>query len=146
MWTCKHCGQEVESHIDECSNCGTGINWTPPTGRQKIIQSNEVKKTVLPAKDPPYSTDSTSILRFVGLAIGIIGVIAGIVVLFNSPEAPSEYSRDALSQIQNANRMVYLVVGWSQIVAGITAGVFLYVVAGIGDAVLDLWNAQQTAK
>jgi hypothetical protein len=28
-------------------------------------------------------------------------------------------------------------------VAGITTGVFLYVVAGIGEAVLYLWKAQQ---
>ncbi|HUS11035.1 MAG TPA: hypothetical protein VMZ30_11255 [Pyrinomonadaceae bacterium] len=80
------------------------------------------------------------------MAIGLIGVIAGIIVLANSPDAPSEYSRDVLSQIQHTNRMFYLVLGWSQIVGGITTGVFLYVVAGIGEAVLDLWRAQQTGK
>jgi hypothetical protein len=35
-----------------------------------------------------------------------------------------------------------LVIGCSQILAGITTGLFLYVVAGIGDAVLDSWLAR----
>jgi hypothetical protein len=146
MWTCKHCGHEVESQFDECSNCGTGINWSPPTKAQAIVETSEAPETLPTSKDPPYSTDSTAILRFLGFAIGIIGLIGGFIVLFNSPDAPSEYSTDALSKIQSANRVVYMVLGWSQIVAGITTGVFLYVVAGIGEAVLDLWKAQQAGK
>jgi hypothetical protein len=36
-----------------------------------------------------------------------------------------------------------MVLGLTHIVAGITTGVFLYVVAGIGEAVLDLESAAE---
>lgn len=39
-----------------------------------------------------------------------------------------------------ANRMTYLVLGWSQIVGGLVIGLLLYVVGGIGQVVVDVWN------
>jgi len=78
--------------------------------------------------------------------MALIGVIAGIVVLVNAPDAPSDYAKDALTEIQRTNRMVYFVLGWSQTIGGLVAGLLLYVVGGIGQAVLDLWKGQQADK
>jgi hypothetical protein len=74
------------------------------------------------------------------MLVGIIGVIAGAIVLSNSPEAPSAYATDALTDIARANRMIYLVLGWSQIIGGLVTGLLLFVVGGIGQVVVDLWN------
>jgi hypothetical protein len=79
----------------------------------------------------------------IGYAVAILGTIGGIIVLVNAPAAPSDvalqFGNDLSAQIRSANRMIYLVAGCAQIVGGITTGIFLYVVAGIGDAVLDSW-------
>jgi hypothetical protein len=77
------------------------------------------------------------------MLIGIVGVFAGGVILANSPEAPSAFRTDALTEIARANRMTYLVLGWSQIVGGIVTGLLLYVVGGIGQMVVDLWKLNQ---
>ena len=145
MWTCKHCGKEAEDKFDECWNCGCGKNWTPgePTPLQKVLEAEATSEE----KKPPFSDSATGALRVIGFLAAIAGIAGGIWVLANSPPAPSDiavrYGNDLPTQIQSANRMVYLVVGWSQIVGGITTGIFLYVVAGIGDAVLDLWAARR---
>jgi|GEM_PF-2164018 len=137
MWTCKHCGQEVETNVHECWNCGTGINWVPPTEAPVFPFEQE---TTLPPKTAPLSSDLAGALSALGIAVGIIGAFAGTVVLFNSPEAPSAYSTDPLSDIQRVNRMTYLVLGWSQIVGGLVSGLLLYVVGGIGQVVVELWD------
>jgi uncharacterized membrane protein len=151
MWTCKHCGEQVRGHFVECSSCGYVKNWSPPTETESLSPDAIVPEISSPAKTPPFSDAATGFLRILAFGIAIVGVIAGIVVLANSPTAPSDIavrfgSNDLPTQIQSANRMLYLAVGWGQIIAGITTGVFLYVVAGIGDAVLDLWTAQQSEK
>jgi hypothetical protein len=74
------------------------------------------------------------------MAVGIIGVLAGGFILANAPEAPSAYRTDALTEIARANRMTYLVLGWSQIIGGLVIGLLLFVVGGIGQMVVDLWN------
>jgi len=38
--------------------------------------------------------------------------------------------------------MTYLVLGWSQIVGGLVTGLLLHVVGGIGQVVVNLWEAQ----
>ena len=144
MWTCKHCGQEADDHYDKCWNCGCGKNWTPgePTALQKVLAA----ETASERAEPPFSGSATGALRVIAFAFAIVGIIGGIIVLTNSPNAPSDiavrFGNDLPTQIQSANRMIYLVVGWAQIIGGITTGIFLYVVAGIGDAVLDLWAAR----
>ena len=145
MWTCKHCGKEADDQYDECWNCGCGKNWTPgePTPLQNVLAAEVASSRA----KPPLSDSATGALRVIAFAFAIVGILGGIIVLTNSPNAPSEtvvrFGNDLLTQIQSANRMIYLVVGWAQIIGGITTGIFLYVVAGIGDAVLDLWAAQR---
>jgi hypothetical protein len=149
MWTCKYCSHEVaDDRLDEYPNCGTGRNWIPPTEIQSVAADSEAAETLPTSKAPPFSDTATGFLRIIAFAVAIIGVIAGIIILTNAPSAPSDIavrfrSDDLPTQIQSANRMLYSAVGWAQIIGGITTGVFLYVVAGIGDTVLDLWRAQQ---
>jgi hypothetical protein len=149
MWTCKYCSHEVaDDRLDECPNCGTGRNWIPPAETQSGTADSGVADTLPTSKAPPFSDTATGFLRIIAFAVAIIGMIAGIIILTNAPNAPSDIAvrfrtDDLPTQIQSANRMLYLVVGWAQIMGGVTTGVFLYVVAGIGDAVLDLWRAQQ---
>jgi hypothetical protein len=78
--------------------------------------------------------------------VGIIGVFAGVIILSNSPDAPSAYRTDALTEIARANRMTYLVLGWSQIIGGLVIGLLLFVVGGIGQVVVDLWNDRNASK
>jgi len=137
MWTCKHCGQEVEDNLHECWNCGTGINWVPPTDAPVFPFEQQ---TTSATESAPLSRDLATALGALGIGIALIGLIAGIIVISNSPEAPSAYSSDALTEIQRANRMTYLVLGWSQIIGGLVSGGLLYVVGGIGQVVVDLWD------
>jgi hypothetical protein len=145
MWTCKKCGKEgINDEWQECWNCGTGRDWVPPS--DWVVPTNPVaQQTTLSRKTAPLSSDLASALGALGIAVGILGVIAGSVVLFNSPEAPSAYRTDALTQIERANRMTYLVLGWSQIVGGLVTGLLLYVVGGIGQVVVELWNDRKAA-
>lgn len=87
-------------------------------------------------KTEPISRAALTFVRIAGWAIAVISVIAGIVVLVNTPE--STYIAGA-----SGVRVIYLAMGWSQIIGGIITGVLLNVVAGIGNAVLDIWNAKQ---
>lgn len=143
MWTCKHCGYENENNLHECWNCGTGKNWVPPTDAPEPVSASPEDTTTLSNKAAPFSSEAASALTAVGIAIALIGIIAGLLVLVNAPDAPSDYVKDALTEIQRTNRMVYFVVGWSQIVGGLVTGLLLHVVGGIGQAVLDLWKYQQ---
>ena len=104
-------------------------------GAQAASESVGVMPVSQPTRPAPISIEALGFLRFVGWAVAIISVIAGIVVLVNTPE--SGYTRDATGL-----RTIYLAIGWSQIIGGIITGVFLNIVAGIGRAVLDLWRAQ----
>ena len=146
MWTCKHCGYENENNLHECWNCGTGINWVPPTDAPEPVSASPEDMTTSPNRAAPLSSEAASALTAVGIGIALIGIIAGIVVLVNTPDAPSDYATDALAQIQRTNRMVYFVLGWSQIVGGLVTGLLLYVVGGIGQVVVDLWNEQQPVQ
>lgn len=133
MWICKHCGQEVESHLHECWNCGCGIDWSPPKEIELIAADGTESNGSTTAKPPPFSESETGLLRLLGFAAGGIGLIGGLITLANTPDAP-------------VLNMLYLAIGGAEIVSGVTTGTFLYVVAGIGDAVLDLWTAQQNGK
>jgi hypothetical protein len=146
MWTCKHCGYDNENNLHECWNCGTGRKWVPPTDAPAPVNASPEETTTSPNKEAPLSFEAASALTAVGIGIALIGIIAGIVVLINAPDTPSDYAKDALTDIQRTNRMVYLVLGWSQIVGGLVTGLLLYVVGGIGQAVLDLWKAQQKSS
>jgi hypothetical protein len=142
MWTCKHCGQEVENNLSECWNCGTGISWEPPTEASIPDASTTTSQTERIQKKAPLSVELTGALSAIGLVIGLIGLIGGIVVLYNAPSAPSSYASDKLSDIQGTNRVMYLALGWSQIISGTITGLLLYIVGRIGEAVLDIWKAQ----
>jgi hypothetical protein len=142
MWTCKHCGQENDNNLHECWNCGTGMNWVPPTDAPAPVNSQD-ETTILPDKAAPLSFEAASALTAVGIGIALVGIIAGVIVLVNAPDAPNGYANDTLTEIQRTNRMTYLVLGWSQIIGGLVTGLLLYVVGGIGQVVLDLWKAQQ---
>jgi hypothetical protein len=137
MWTCKKCGQQgINDEWQECWNCTTGRDWVPPSDWiTPAVSPNRIQR-----KTAPLSRDLASVLCALGIAIGIVGVFAGGFILANSPEAPSAYSTNPLTEIARANRMVYLVLGWSQIVGGLVIGLLLYVVGGIGQVVVDLWN------
>lgn len=130
MWTCKSCGHQVEDNLDECSNCGTGINWSPPTDAQlsSDISNSGTLTTQTASNTGPIPEVLTTFLRITGIAVAIIGLIAGLIVLTDTP--------------QNPLSTLYLMVGLAQIIGGLTAGALLYAVAGIGDAVRDLWKAQ----
>lgn len=137
MWTCKKCGQQgINDEWQECWNCTTGRDWVPPSD---WVTPSAATKPV-ERETAPLSRDLAGALSALGIAVALIGVIAGAVVLSNSPEAPSAFKTDALTQIERANRMVYLVLGWSQIVGGLVLGLLLFVVGGIGQVVVDLWN------
>jgi hypothetical protein len=139
MWICKHCGHENENNLHECWNCGTGINWVPTTDASASVSASS-DEAITPPKAAPLSNEAASALAAVGIGAGLIGIIAGIIVLVNAPDAPSDSATDALTQIQRTNHMVYIVLGWSQIVGGLVTGLLLFVVGGIGQAVVDLWN------
>lgn len=149
MWTCKKCGNKLSDEWQECWKCNTGRDWVPPsdwvTPPDAPVFPFE-QQTTGAANSAPLSRDLASALGALGIAVGIVGVIAGAVVLFNSPEAPSAYSTNPLTEIARANRMVYLVLGWSQIVGGLVTGLLLYVVGGIGQIVVDLWEAQNVSE
>lgn len=140
MWTCKKCGNKLSDEWQECWKCDTKRDWVPASD---WVPPSETSANPIKDKTAPLSSDLASALGALGIAVSIVGVIAGAVVLFNSPKAPSTYSTDALSDIQRANRMTYLVLGWSQIVGGLVTGLLLYVVGGIGQMVVDLWNDRQ---
>lgn len=138
MW---EAGINEEWH--ECWNCGTGRDWVPPSDWIPPNDENfSQQQTTLRHKTAPLSSDLAGALSALGVAVAVIGVIAGAIVLFNSPEAPSSYRTDALTEIERANRMTYLVLGWSQIVGGLVTGLLLHVVGGIGQVVVNLWEAQ----
>ena len=137
MWTCKKCGQQgINDEWQECWKCTTGRDWVPPS--DWVTPRSSTKP--VERETAPLSRDLAGALSALGIAVALIGVIAGSVVLSNSPKAPSAYLTDPLSDVARANRMVYLVVGWSQIVGGLVTGLLLYVVGGIGQVVVDLWN------
>lgn len=143
MWTCKKCGKTgINEEWQECWKCSTGRDWVPPSDWVTPINENSGQQTTL--KTAPLSRDLASALGALGILVGIVGVFAGAVVLFNSPEAPSAYSTTPLSDIARANRMTYLVLGWSQIIGGLVTGLLLFVVGGIGQIVVDLWNDRNT--
>jgi hypothetical protein len=137
MWTCKKCGNKLSDEWQECWKCNTGRDWVPPSDwvRPSDVSANRIER-----KTAPLSSGVALALSALGMAVGIVGVIAGAIVLSNSPEAPSAYRTDALTEIARANRMMYLVLGWSQIIGGLVTGLLLFVVGGIGQMVVDLWN------
>jgi hypothetical protein len=128
---------------EECWNCGTGRDWIPPSDAPAT--PIEEQNTLSP-RTAPLSSGLARTLSALGMVVGIVGVIAGIMVLSNSPEAPSAYRTDALTEIARANRMTYLVLGWSQIIGGLVIGLLLFVVGGIGQVVVDLWNDRNASK
>ena len=144
MWTCKKCGQQrISDEWQECWNCTTGRDWVPPSD---WVTPSDASANRVERETAPLSRDLAGALSALGIAVALIGVIAGAVVLSNSPEAPSAFRTDTLTQIERANRMVYLVLGWSQILGGIVTGLLLHVVGGIGQVVVDLWNTQQPVQ
>jgi hypothetical protein len=143
MWKCKYCGQVVDNKQDECFNCGTGRNWSPPTDAQLSAASDDGMLTTQAANNTgPIPEVITGFLRVMGIAAAVIGLIAGLLVLMDAPAAPGR-TLPYGDAPQNPIRTLYLVFGWAQIIGGLTAGALLYAVAGIGDAVRDLWKAQR---
>lgn len=144
MWTCKKCGKAgINDEWQECWNCGTGRDWVPPSD---WITPSDTSANRIGHKTAPLSADLARALSALGMAVGIVGVFAGGFILANSPEAPSAYRTDAPTEIARANRMTYLVLGWSQIIGGLVMGLLLFVVGGIGQVVVDLWEAQNFVK
>src|SRR5690348_1525731 len=120
MWTCKKCGKAgINDEWHECWNCGTGRDWVPPSD---WVMPSDTSANRVEQKTAPLSRDLAGALSALGVVIGLVGVIAGAVVLSNSPEAPSAFSTDALTDIARANRMTYLVLGWAQIIGGLVTG------------------------
>ena len=144
MWECKYCGHQTEGNLHECANCGTGKDWTPPADVQAFNQDVTEAPTTSAV---PIDTAMTTFLRLAGIALALFGIMEGIMILSNAPATPAStvplYGDPLPTQIQSATRTVYLVLGWAQIIGGVTGGVLLYTVAGIGEAVRDLWVAQQ---
>jgi hypothetical protein len=132
MPTCPKCAFSIDEEAKVCPWCEN------PVGNAGETTEDSGGRTVsVPIDKPsPISPEALSTLSFVGWAVAIISVIAGIATLMNTPE--SRYARDAAGL-----RTIYLAIGWSQIIGGFIAGLFFNVVAGIGRAVLDVWTAQQ---
>jgi len=139
MWTCKKCGNKLSDEWQECWNCDTKRDWVPPSD---WVTPSDAPANRIEHKTAPLSSGVARALSALGMLVGIVGVFAGGFILANSPEAPSAYRTDALTDIARANRMTYLVLGWSQIVGGLFMGLLLFVVGGIGQMVVDLWEAQ----
>lgn len=137
MWTCKKCGNKLSDEWQECWKCNTKRDWIPPSD---WVTPSDASANRIEHRTAPLSSGLARALSALGMAVGIVGVFAGIIVLSNSPEAPSAYRTDALTEIARANRMTYLVLGWSQIIGGLVTGLLLFVVGGIGQVVVDLWN------
>lgn len=145
MWECLYCHHEVADNFDECSNCGTGKNWKPSPDVQSFNQEvteTQAATSDAPAFDAGTFSSATTLLRFVGFAMALIGVVAGGVILMDAPAERPTPLYGAVSG-DSPFRMVYLVIGWAYIVGGLTTGLLFYVVAGIGDAVRDVWRAAQ---
>lgn len=144
MWECQYCHHEVVDNLDECSNCGTGKNWKPSPDVQSFnVEEPEASAT----SQDPLGTTAPMLLRILGVAVGVVGVIAGLMVLANAPPAPSApvvplYGDTMPTRIQSATRTLYLAIGWGQIIGGIGVGTLLYTVAGIADTVREMWAAQ----
>ena len=148
MWSCKKCGEEkIPDQWQDCPTCGTGKDWSPPKDLPKAVPVFPFEHEADdPPNIPPLSSETAAALRAVGFVVGLISLIVGVVVISNSPEAPSAYSTTPLSDIARANRVTYLVLGWSQIIGGPVIGLLLYVIGGIGQVVVDLWNEQQRQR
>ncbi len=102
-------------------------------------------------RNSPISTAATSFLQGAGWIVAIIGIIAGIIILFTAPTGPDEttlkYSSDKLPvQIQQTIRTAYLFIGLATVISSIVAGTLLAMIASIGNAVLDIWSRQQIGK
>ncbi len=102
-------------------------------------------------QNSPISTGATGFLQGAGWIVAIIGIIAGIIILFNAPTGPGEitlkYRSDELPvQIQQTIRTAYLFIGVATIISSIVAGTLLAMIASIGNAVLDIWSMQQIGK
>lgn len=167
-----HCGKCNKPILQNhpyvwCDACGEPIsddvNWKrkpkhdpAPAQNQEFLLSNEadagdaVAQPAQPmVKAEPISTEALGFLRVVGSTVAILGIIAGILILVNTPEGPNDtaikYRSDELPvQIHRTTRLIYLSLGWGQIIGSIVIGVLLNVVAGIGNAVLDIWKAPQS--
>jgi hypothetical protein len=163
---CKKCQKEIrESHpYGWCTECGESLSndvkaklriWhaslnKDTSERSSNNETNEPSASKLPRQIPtePISRDALGFLRIVGVGVAILGIIAGGIILFNAPKGPSDialqYSSGDLNvQLSRAVRLLHLSLGWGQIVGSIVTGVVLNVIAGIGDAVLDIWKRQQ---
>lgn len=143
---CKKCRKEIrESHpCVWCITCGEPISDEINLKRKYQPDSNEAYPATVtwpwqakPINTEPVSSDALGFLRIAGWAIAVISVIGGVVLLVNTPES-RYYTTDVIGL-----RAMYLAIGCSQIVGGLVTGVLLNVVAGIGNAVLDIWKAQQ---
>ncbi len=122
MWTCKKCGNKLSDEWQECWKCDTKKDWVPPSD---WVTPSDAPANRIDHKTAPLSYGLAGALSALGIAVGIVGVIAGAIVLSNSPEAPSAYRTDALTEIARANRMTYLILGWSQIIGGLVIGLLL---------------------
>jgi uncharacterized membrane protein YvbJ len=134
MWICKHCGHEVDDALNNCPKCKTGKYWGA-SETEKRSAGIAVEHAQLIGNRMPISNSAIGFLRFMGIVFAIIGVISGVVILANAPSQNDD--------IAALFRTIHFAVGFAQIIGGITTGVLLYVVAGIGKAVLDLWEAQK---
>ena len=143
MWTCKKCGNKLSDEWQACWKCNTKRDWIPPSD---WVTPSDASANRIEHRTAPLSSGLARALSAVGMLVGLVGVIAGAIVLSNSPEAPSAFRTDALTEIARANRMTYLVLGWSQIIGGLVTGLLLYVVGGIGQVVVDLWNEQHPVQ
>lgn len=97
--------------------------------------SNEIQKVSPVVKNPPVEKTTLDLFLGVGVVLGIVGVIAGFVTIANAPEYA--YSTEA-----RALKTAAWIWGISEIVGGVLTGFVFYVIAGIGQAVIDIWINQ----
>jgi len=81
---------------------------------------------------PPYSRALSHIIQFGGIIVAMVGIAVGCETIYSS------FSESIQEQV----RIYVQLGGAAQIIAGIFAGLFVYLVGGIGLAVLDIWENQ----
>ena len=96
----------------------------------------------------PISSGHITFMKVAAWLVMIVGVIGGLITLLNAPKAPEEFERflpttALLYDIKSVNRIVYVALGWSQIIGSVITGSLLLMVANIGKATLDLWIAHK---
>lgn len=94
----------------------------------------------------PISLEHIQFVKVAAWVIAIGGVLSGFFILATAPEGPRDYERimpsnELLLQIKSANHLMYIVIGWTQIIGGVVTGSIMLMIGNIGKTARDLWES-----